>query len=555
MLRRLLIQDFVLVDRLELDFRPGFGALTGETGAGKSILLDALSLLLGERADGGVVRTGCDKADLAAEFDLAEDSPALAWLSAQDLVGDEGVLLLRRTIDAGGRSRAYINGMPATATQLRELGDFLADIHGQHAHQALLRADAQRDLLDSHAGLRGLAREVAALWRDWQAARRAREEAERGMEALQHERDLLAHQVQELQALAFNPADWAALNAEHDRLAHAASLLEGSTVALDLLSEGEAPLGREIERTAARLSELSAYDPALGEIAELVSEAAIRLDEAGHALRRYRDRVDLDPARLAEAEQRIENVVAAARKYRVQADDLPALLEEASQRLASLTELADPAALQAREAGARSAYFAQAERLSAGRAQTAQSLSLAVTAAMQDLAMAGGRFEIVLQAEPEGTAVGLEKVEFQVAANPSQPLRPLGKVASGGELSRIGLSIQVITSESQSIPTLIFDEVDAGIGGRVAEIVGRRLRELAQGGQGRQVLCVTHLPQVAAQANWQWQVSKESQAGLTRSRLIELDEGGRVEEIARMLGGVNITETTRSHARELLAQA
>ena len=549
MLRRLLIQDFVLVDRLELDFRPGFGALTGETGAGKSILLDALSLLLGERADGSMVRHGRERADLSAEFDLPESSPAFAWLSEQDLAADEGCVLLRRVIDAGGRSRAYINGTPATAAQLRELGDFLADIHGQHAHQALLRADAQRQRLDTHAGLTPLAREVGGLWRDWQAARRAREEAMQGMEALLRERELLGHQVDELQQLGFNVADWDALNQEHARLANAASLLEGAALALDAISERDTPLGSEAERLAARLAELASHDPALGEIAELISEAAIRLDEAGHALRRYSDRVELDPARLGEVEQRIEAVIGCARKFRVSPEDLPELLASSSERLQNLSILADPAALEAREAETRAAFLRQAGELSQARAKAAASLGAEVSTAMQELAMSGGRFEIALLPEPDGSANGLERIEFQVAANPSQPLRPLAKVASGGELSRIGLSIQVITSEAQAVPTLIFDEVDAGIGGRVAEIVGRRLREL---GQGRQVLCVTHLPQVAAQANWQWRVIKDSSEGETRSRLIPLDEAGRIEEIARMLGGVNITETTRSHAAELL---
>lgn len=552
MLRRLLIQDFVLVDRLELDFRRGFGALTGETGAGKSILLDALSLLLGERADGGMVRNDRERADIAAEFDLAADSPAKAWLQAQDLLGDEGVVLLRRVVDAGGRSRAYVNGRPATATQLRELGDFLADIHGQHAHQALLRADAQRELLDGHAGLGALAREVAVAWRDWQAARRAREEAVRGLEALQQEREFLSHQAEEIGALAFDPADWEALNAEHGRLAHAASLLEGSAAALDALAEGETPLDGELERVAVRLSDLAAFDPTLGEVAQLVSEAVIRIEEAGHALRRYRDRIDLDPERLAEVDARIEAVVGTARKYRMQPEGLPELLAGIRSRLDSLAELADPAALQAREDGARATFMKLAGRLSAARQASAADLSRGVTEAMQELAMTGGRFEIALPPEPEGSANGLERIEFQVAANPAQPLRPLGKVASGGELSRIGLAIQVITSESQSVPTLIFDEVDSGIGGRVAEIVGRRLREL---GQGRQVLCVTHLPQVAAQADWQWRVAKESSGGETRSQLVELDRAGRIEEIARMLGGVQITETTRSHAAELLGLA
>jgi DNA repair protein RecN (Recombination protein N) len=552
MLRRLLIQDFVLVDRLELDFRSGFGALTGETGAGKSILLDALSLLLGERADGGMVRTGRERADLAAEFELEEGSPAFAWLREQDFNIEDGLVLLRRVVDAGGRSRAYICGMPATATQLRELGDFLADIHGQHAHQALLRADAQRLLLDGHAGLLPAAREVAAAWRDWQAARRAREEAEKGMEALQQEREMLAHQVGELEKLAFEPAAWEETNAEQGRLANASNLIEGAGAALDAISDGEVPLAGEVERIAARLGELSGFDAALGEIAELVSEAAIRLDEAGHALRRYADRVDLDPARLAEVDARIDAVVSTARRYRVPPEGLPALLETSAARLASLAELADPAALLAREAAAREAFMNRAGQLSAARRESAARLAAGVTEAMQELAMAGGRFEIALQPEPEGSANGLERIEFLVAANPAQPLRPLGKVASGGELSRIGLAIQVITSESQSVPTLIFDEVDSGIGGRVAEIVGRRLREL---GQGRQVLCVTHLPQVAAQADWQWRVAKDSSSGETRSELIELDEAGRIEEIARMLGGVNITETTRSHAAELLGLA
>lgn len=550
MLRRLLIQDFVLVDRLELDFRSGFGALTGETGAGKSILLDALSLLLGERAEGGVVRAGRERADLAASFDVEADSAAARWLGAQDLAGDEGEVLIRRVIDAGGRSRAYINGSPATATQLRELGEFLADIHGQHAHQALLRADAQRELLDTHAGLLPEAREVGQLYREWLATRRAREEAEKGIEALNHERELLTHQVAELDKLGFTPEDWESINAEQARLANAASLLEGSSLALEALSEGEAPMDAELERISSRLSGLSGFDPALGEIAELVSEAAIRVEEAGHALRRYRDRVDLDPARLAEVDSRIEQILNCARKHRIQPEGIGELLQTVRERLAALAGLADPVALQARESAARRAFLKRAEKLSAARRQAASTLASGVTDAMQELAMAGGRFDIALLPDADGSVHGLERIEFQVAANPSQPLRPLGKVASGGELSRIGLAIQVITSESQSVATLIFDEVDSGIGGRVAEIVGRRLREL---GQGRQVLCVTHLPQVAAQADWQWRVSKDSSSGETRSSLEELDDAGRVEEIARMLGGVSITDTTRSHAAELLS--
>lgn len=550
MLRRLLIQDFVLVDRLELDFRPGFGTLTGETGAGKSILLDALSLLLGERADGGVVRSGREKADLVAEFDLDADSDVAHWLAAQDLAADEASLLLRRVVDAGGRSRAYINGLPVTAAQLRELGEYLADIHGQHAHHALLKPEAQRRMLDAQAGQTALAGQVLSLFREWHAAREARQEAEKGAEALMRERDLLLFQVKELVVLGFEPAAWDALNQEHGRLANAATLLEGAGNALDALSEGELPLAAETSRVAARLEELARYDQDMAGIAELLSDAAIRLEEAAHALRRYRDGVDIEPERLAEVEQGIEAVIGAARKYRVQPEALPELLAGFQSRLAEITELADPDALLVREEAARQAYEACAKRLSEGRCLVAQALGSAVSKAMQDLAMPGGRFEIALIPEPEGTANGFERIEFRVAANPHQDLRPLAKVASGGELSRIGLAIQVIASEAQSVPTLIFDEVDVGIGGGVAEIVGRRLREL---GEGRQVLCVTHLPQVAAQADWQWQVSKESASGVTLSHVLELDDQARVEEIARMLGGVSITETTRSHAAELLA--
>ena len=550
MLRRLLIQDFVLVDRLELDFRSGFGVLTGETGAGKSILLDALSLLLGERADGSVVRVGCEKSDLVAEFDLAPDSEAALWLASQDLAMEETSLLVRRVVEAGGRSRAYLNGMPVTAGQLRELGEFLADIHGQHAHHALLKLDSQRQMLDAQSGLLALAREVAGLFRAWQAARQSRQAAEKNAEALSSERELLQYQEQELRALNFDLEAWSDLNQEHARLANAAALLEGAGSTLDALRDGDQPLAGEVSRLASRLGDLAAYDPEMGVVSELLSEATIRLEEAAHALCRYLDHSELEPARLAELEQRIEAVVGAARKYRVQPEALPELLAGFQARLAEISDQSDPEALRAREASAREAFEICAKKLSEGRRETARKLGEAVSCAMQELAMPGGRFDVALIPEPEGSAYGLERVEFLVAANPHQELRPLAKVASGGELSRIGLAIQVIASEAQSVPTLLFDEVDVGIGGGVAEIVGRRLREL---GRSRQVLCVTHLPQVAAQADWQWRVSKESEQGQMRSRVRELDEEARVEEIARMLGGVNITDTTRRHAAELLA--
>jgi len=548
MLRHLAIRDFVIVDRLELEFAAGFGALTGETGAGKSILIDALALALGERADAGVVRAGCDKADVAATFDITALPAVGAWLAANDLDAEDD-LILRRVLDAGGRSRGYINGSPATAQQLREVGEFLVDIHGQHAHQSLLRADAQRALLDSHAGLTAEAQQVAATWRAWRAARQALEDAASGVEALAREREQLEWQVRELDALAFTSDEWAELEVEHRRLGHAASLIEGAQYALDVLADGEAACAGQVDGVAARLDGLASYDPALQEVAGLLQSAQAELGEAISTLRRYADRVDLDPARLAEVERRMEAVLASARKYRVQPGELPGLLADWQQRLAALDASADLAGLAARADAAQAEYHRLATQLSAGRQRVAGEMGAAVSALMQQLALASGRFEVALLRLAEGTVNGLEQVEFRVGGLAGQEAKALAKVASGGELSRISLAIQVLTSRSASVPTLIFDEVDVGIGGGVAEIVGRLLREL--GGE-RQVLCVTHLPQVAARAEWQWQVSKETRDGVTLSAIQPLAEDQRIREIARMLGGVEVTDITLAHASELL---
>jgi DNA repair protein RecN (Recombination protein N) len=548
MLRRLFIKDFVIVDRLELEFQGGFGALTGETGAGKSILVDALSLALGERADAAVVRQGAERAEVSAEFEVAVGSELAAWLVANDF-DVEGACLLRRIVDAGGRSRATINGSPATLTQLRQAADFLADIHGQHAYHALLRGDAQRQLLDAQAGALDLAAATAARFRAWRQLREARERAEQDLSASVRERELLEWQVKELQALEFDADRWQEDNLEQRRLGHAASLLEGAGAALACLDEGEAAVSVQLDDAVSRLRPLVDYDEALREPVDLLESARIQLGEAVHALSRYRDRLDLDPGRLQELEARIEAVTALARKHRVAAEELPQVLAGLAGRLDELRLAADPAALAAREAAARGAFEQVAQLLSERRRQAAASLSQAVTEGMQQLAMAGGRFEIALEPLPEGAATGLEAVAFLVSANAGQPLRPLAKVASGGELSRIGLAIQVIGSCAGQAATLIFDEVDVGIGGRVAEIVGRLLQQL---GARRQVLCVTHLPQVAAQADWQWSIAKTDGAGGSRSEVRVLDADGRVEEIARMLGGVHITDTTRRHAREML---
>lgn len=548
MLRHLTIRDFVIVDRLELEFSTGFGTLTGETGAGKSILIDALTLALGERADAGVIRSGCDKAEVAATFDISALPEVRAWLLANDFDADSE-LLLRRVVDAGGRSRAYINGSSATAQQLREVGEWLVDIHGQHAHQSLLRSDAQRALLDAHAGLGGLVREVGSAFRVWREAGQALTAASEGAEALAREREQLEWQVRELAALSFGEDEWAGLDVEHRRLAHAASLIDGAQFALGVLAEDEGACERQIDSVATRLTSLAEYDPALEEVAALVQSVQAELSEAVSTLRRYADRADLDPARLAEVERRMDAVMANARKYRVQPPELPALLAGWQRRLGELEVAADLAALQARAAAAQKEYLTLAGQLSSGRQKVATEMGLAVSEVMRQLALSSGRFEVALLPIENGQAYGLEQVEFRVGGLAGNEAKPLAKVASGGELSRISLAIQVLTSRSASVPTLIFDEVDVGIGGGVAEIVGRLLHEL--GGE-RQVLCVTHLPQVAAQANWQWQVSKATRDGVTLSAIAPLDEGGRVQEIARMLGGVEITEITRQHARELL---
>ncbi len=548
MLRRLYIRDFIIVDQLELTFEPGFTTLTGETGAGKSILIDALSLALGERAEAGVVRPGAERAEVSAEFDVLADSPLAVWLLANDFESEE-TGLLRRIVDRNGRSRAYINGAPATLTQLREAAEFLCDIHGQHAHHSLLRAEAQRELLDAHAGLTTLARDVAGKYRLWRKWREACDNAERDAGVALRERESVEWQVQELQTLAFDPVQWQDDNQEHRRLSHAAALIEGVSGAMAQLDEDEQAVGPQLDHVLSRLAALLDYDAGLAESLELLGNAQIQLQEAVHALRHYQRRLEMEPQRLVELEARIASVMAAARKQRVAVEDLPELLTRQQLRLEELTLQVDVAALMEKALAAEKDYRQAAQELSKGRIRVAGELSTQVTVSMQQLAMAGGRFEIAVESLQEGSAQGLESVEFRVAANAGQELRALAKVASGGELSRIGLAIQVIASQAAQTPVLIFDEVDVGIGGRVAEIVGRMLHEL---GRTRQVLCVTHLPQVAARADQQWNIAKEEREGVSCSCVTLLDRDGRIDELARMLGGVKITDTTRRHAAEML---
>jgi DNA repair protein RecN (Recombination protein N) len=549
MLRALSIRDFVIVDRLDLEFKPGFTALTGETGAGKSILIDALTMVLGERSDAGLVREGCAKAEISAEFSLEAVPPAQQWLEAADLADDPAACLLRRVLEASGRSRAYINGRPATLQQLKELGEMLVDIHGQHEHQSLTRSLAQRQLLDAYAGAQALARETADAWRHWQDLRSQRAEWERNAQALEEERERLRWQRQELERLAFSAEEWETLQADHKRLAHAASLLETVEYALEALSEGEAAALAIVDGVLGKLRTAIEYDPGLKEALEVLEPAQIQIQEAVYGLRHYRNRIDLDPRRLQEAEQRLEAIHTTARKHRTSPERLPELLAGVRQRLADLGDGASAEELARREQAAEQAYRALAGKLSHAREKAAAEMTGRVTEQMQGLALSGGRFEVALHPASEGGAHGLEQVEFLVAANPGSAARALAKVASGGELSRISLAIQTVTSTVAEVPTLIFDEVDAGIGGRVAEIVGRMLAQL---GRRHQVMCITHLPQVAASAAHQWQVTKKAAAGGVRSDVRELDRAQRVEEIARMLGGVKITETTRKHAAEML---
>ena len=549
MLKFLSIRDFVIVDSIELDFASGFTALTGETGAGKSILIDALSLALGERGDAGMVRSSCERAEISAEFDTSNLPNLQSWLREQELEGDAGVCLLRRVLDANGRTRGFINGCSATLQQMREAGGHLLDIHGQHAHQSLLRPDAQRDLLDGYAGLGREAEALALLFRDWQVLHRRRVQLEQNAEAVLAERDLLLFQRRELETLNFNAQEWTELQADYARLSHAASLLETAQFGVEALSEADTACLVQLNVVVARVRAGMEFDTALQDMLTMLESAQNELQEVVYALRHYQQKLDADPALLREQERRMADIVDAARKYRVTPEQLPEAMHRIASRLDELGGDADLAALAQQESGAREKYLAAAKKLGAARNKAAQKLSQEITAAMQTLAMQGGSFAVALIPLNEGNAHGLEAVEFQVAANPGTLLRDMAKVASGGELSRISLAIQVAASQVATVPTLIFDEVDSGIGGRVAEIVGALLKQL---GQSYQVMCVTHLPQVAAMADAQWQVSKSVRDGATLSTICVLKQEERIEEIARMLGGVKITETTRKHAAEML---
>ena len=555
MLRRLSLRHFVIVSRLEVEFQPGFAVLTGETGAGKSILIDALQLALGGRGDAGVVREGETRAEISAEF---EPIPAVltAWLDEAGFEAQDDApttLLLRRTVDAQGKSRAWINGSAATVGQLKEVGEHLVDIHGQHAWQSLTRPASVRALLDDYAAID--TRHMADAWQQWRVQQARLDTARQQGAERALERERLAWQIGEVDKLAPGEHEWAELNAEHQRLAHAQAILDALQSAITATSDGEPSAEQLTGRALDTLSEVSGYAPELQEVIEVLQSAQAQLADAAHSLSALLRRTELDPDRLDELDARLSSWVGLARRYRRMPEELPAVLAQWRAQLQEIDATADLDALQQQTEAAWQRYLAAASRVSAARHRAAPTLAAAVTAAMQMLGMAGGRFEIALEPLPEPQSHGLESAEFLVAGHAGSTPRPLGKVASGGELSRIALAIAVTTSQQRQArgagaATLIFDEVDSGVGGAVADTVGQLMRRL---GRERQVLAVTHLPQVAACADTHLLVSKASEGGRTRSDIRTLGTSERIGEIARMLGGQARSDAGLAHAREMLA--
>ncbi len=556
MLRHIHVRNFAIVDEVQVELSGGLTVMTGETGAGKSILVDALGLLLGERAGSEVIRPGAERAELSALFDLGQSPQAQALLASQALEDASGECLLRRVIAREGPSRAYVNGRPVTLTTLRELGALLVDIHGQHEHQNLLRPGTQRELLDAFGGHEALLERVAQAHAAWRVTAE-RLAALREADASRNQRiELLRYQVGELEALRPEAGEWERIEAEHRRLSHAGRLIELCQGALQALYEGEGEtLYGGLSHVNALLEQGRRSDAGLEPALELLRQAEVLLHEGVDQLRGYVQGLELDPERLADVEARLGSLHDAARKYRVPPEGLPELALQLAAELAALEgEGESQEALQARLAEQEQAYREAALALSRARAQAAERLAAKVTESIRGLGMPHAvlAIEVRLQDDAGPTPHGLDTVEMRVTTNPGQPLQALGKVASGGELSRISLALRVATAVQGQVATLIFDEVDAGIGGSVAEVVGRLLARL---GRACQVLCVTHLPQVAAQGSHHLHVRKEQGADFTRTRLIPLDEKARVEELARMMGGLEITAQTRGLAREMLERA
>ncbi|MGI9222842.1 MAG: DNA repair protein RecN [Woeseiaceae bacterium] len=555
MLINLQVRDFAIVDRITAEFAPGMTVLTGETGAGKSILVDALGLVLGERGSSKLVRDGAKRAEFSAEFDVSALPRAQQWLEENSLEEDDACLL-RRIINADGRSRAFINGNAVPVQQLKTLGEMLIDIHGQHFHQSLGKKAVQRDLLDYYGDLYGLREETAAAFVHWTSLVSRLDSLLTADADRESRLDLISFQLQELESLAAQPDEFDALRAESQKLANSERLVEGVTLALGVLSDRED--GNAVASIAEALrsvENLVDYDDKLQSVAELLGNASIQVNEASDELRRYGGSIDMDPQHQNEVEERLDSMQSIARKHRVTPRELPDLIIRLRTEIDELSHAEERSKeLEQEAAAAETLYRSHAADLSQARQRIARKFAAAVTETMAGLGMPGGVFEAEVKALANDGAriTGIDEIEFQISANPGQPAMPLARVASGGELSRMSLAIQVIASDGSTIPTMVFDEVDSGVGGGVAEMVGRRLAGL---GTSRQVLCVTHLPQVASLANHHFRISKVTDGKATRTRIRELDTDERIDELARMLGGVEITKKTREHAAEMLAGA
>ena len=546
MLTTLSLRDFVIVDSLSLDVSRGFTVLTGETGAGKSILIDALELVLGGRADAGVVREGCDRANIVAEFSVTKRTRA--WLESNELHLEDDSLMIRRTVDSHGRSRAWVNGIAVTVSQLRELGETLIDVHGQHAHQSLLKPVYQLKLLDDHAGTQSERQAVKKAYTEWQTSKKQLDDATANADALAEKAERLSWMIEDLEVLAPKKGEWEALNLDHKRLAHGVAITDGLGAALQSLTEGESSVSTALSAVHGKLSALTRYDERLSDMVSTLGTAIDLVEEAARDVSRYLDRCDLDTESFERVDRRVAQYFELSRKFRTEPECLWELLESSRRKLQSLTGKKDVEALRQTERFARAAYDQAAKCLTDARFQGAKKLSEAVTKEMQTLAMKGACLEVSLIPNPPSSS-GLEHCEFLIAGHAGVLPRPLIKVASGGELARISLAIAVITAAETPVPTLIFDEVDSGIGGATAEVVGRLLHRL---GESRQVLCVTHLPQVASCGDSHWRVEKMTVNNRTLSSVKTLQSEDRVFEIARMIAGVEISQKTLDVAEELL---
>ena len=549
-LKRITLKDFVIVKHLELDLSSGFSVLSGETGAGKSILIDAIQLALGSRAESSVIREGATKADISLEFD--SPSHIDTWLDEQGFGLDDGQheLLVRRVIEVSGKSRAWINASPATASQLKELADQLIDIHGQHAWQCLTRPNSVRILLDAYAGISTTG--LTKLWDQWRASGQALAKAKTDQEKLLSERDRLIWQISEVDKLAPQPNEWPELNAQHTRLANAQTLIEVAQKALTAIQGEDSGADQFIAIAQSTLESNSHLEAEFGELSETLASASAQIADVAHSLQSWLKRTDLDPEGLAELDERLSLWLSLARRYKRTPEELPALYASWKSDLQALERSVDLNALEQADKDAQKAYSTLAAQISAQRGQSAPLLSNAITEAMQGLGMQGGRFLVQIEKALTPSSTGVDEISFLVAAHSGSTPRPVAKVASGGELSRISLAIAVTTSQLGEAQTLIFDEVDSGIGGAVAQTVGRLMKKL---GIDRQVLAVTHLPQVAACADHHWVVSKSAGSEGTLSQIHSVEGSERVNEIARMLGGERITEATQAHAKEMLEEA